>query len=346
MFNKNLKYYRLKKNMTKAALATACGVSPMTISNYESGKRKPDMDMINQLAEVLGIHVVDFLASRNDTLSIEHGEFRKKSILTKSEQEYVHEAVEEYFSRFFSAVNMFGGDPLPEAPECNCLSISGNYETDAASLREYFDLPKSGPIEDLVALLENKGFLVLFLDIKNDAFSGINGFVNGYPYIAIREDMNVMRKRTTLVHELAHILFSWEGSVVNEEKHATAIAGAFLITREDLYRKLGQKRSSMTRDMTLVCREYGISTYLLATRAVQVGIMSEGAARTFFIKANKAGWRSGEPEWEIKSESPTLFKSLVYRAVSEEDLGMQRAAELLREPYSEIEKYCADVVGV
>ena len=51
MFAKNLKYYRLKKNMTKAALADACGVSPMAISNYESGKRKPDIEIINKHAE-------------------------------------------------------------------------------------------------------------------------------------------------------------------------------------------------------------------------------------------------------------------------------------------------------
>ena len=45
----NLKYYRLKKNMSMKDLAEACGVSSMTISNYESGKRKPDMDIINKL---------------------------------------------------------------------------------------------------------------------------------------------------------------------------------------------------------------------------------------------------------------------------------------------------------
>ena len=72
MFEKNLKYYRLKNNMSMKDLAEACGVSSMAISNYESGKRKPDMDTINKLAEVLGVYVVDFLASRNTNLSFKH----------------------------------------------------------------------------------------------------------------------------------------------------------------------------------------------------------------------------------------------------------------------------------
>lgn len=346
MFEKNLKYYRLKKGMTKAALAEECGVSPMAISNYESGKRRPDMAIINKLAKALGVHVVDFLSSRNDSLNFVHGEFRKKAVLTKSEQEYIREAVEEYFGRFFTAVDYLGGDPLAEKPKHKPLTITGDYEVDAAKLRNYFELPKYGPVEDIVAIIENQGFLVLFLDIENDAFSGMNGYVNDYPYIIIRSGMNVMRKRTTIVHELAHLLFDWSKVELDEEKYATAIAGAFLITRKDLFRELGQKRTSMTWDMTLVCKEYGISTYMLATRASQVGILSKGAAKEFYIKANKLHWRTEEPDWGIKQEETNLFKQLVLRAVNEENLGIKRAAELLKVPYTTVEKECGVFPGV
>ncbi|MBQ0071755.1 MAG: helix-turn-helix transcriptional regulator, partial [Spirochaetales bacterium] len=42
MFHKNLKYYRLKKNWTKQDLAKAIGVTPVAITHYESGERRPD----------------------------------------------------------------------------------------------------------------------------------------------------------------------------------------------------------------------------------------------------------------------------------------------------------------
>ena len=84
MFNKNLKYYRLKNNMSMKELASLAGVSPMAISHYESGERKPGMETIKALAQALGVKVTDFLSSRNENLVFVHGEFRKGSKLSGS----------------------------------------------------------------------------------------------------------------------------------------------------------------------------------------------------------------------------------------------------------------------
>ncbi|MCR4734830.1 MAG: helix-turn-helix domain-containing protein, partial [Treponema sp.] len=109
MFNKNLKYYRLKKNMSKKDLAEACGVTPMAITNYEQGTRRPEIEIINKMAKALDVGVADFIIARNENLMFVHGPFRKNSALAKSQQEYVKEAVEEYFGRFFEAVDYLGG---------------------------------------------------------------------------------------------------------------------------------------------------------------------------------------------------------------------------------------------
>ena len=53
MFSKNLKYYRLMKSLSKKELANKVDVTPMAISNYESGIRKPEMDILKKIAEVL-----------------------------------------------------------------------------------------------------------------------------------------------------------------------------------------------------------------------------------------------------------------------------------------------------
>ena len=147
------------------------------------------------------------------------------------------------------------------------------------------------------------------------------------------------RKRTTILHELAHLMFVWDENV-DEEKYATAIAGAFLITEKDLFRELGQRRTMLTKDLILVCEEYGISMYLLVKRASQVGIMSESLATDFYIKANKANWREKEPRRVRFLEEPMLFKQLVFRAVNEEGVSLQRGAELLKVPYADMKRYC------
>ena len=55
MFSKNLKYYRLKKNMNKKELASLVGVTPMAISHYENGMRRPGMEVVKALAKALDV---------------------------------------------------------------------------------------------------------------------------------------------------------------------------------------------------------------------------------------------------------------------------------------------------
>jgi len=342
MFEKNLKYYRLKKNMTKKKLADACGVTPMAISNYENGKRRPDMATIKKMAEALDVKVADFLAARNTDITIKHGEFRKQSTLTKGEQEYVREYVEEYFGRFFDAVDFLGGDPLPAPLSIGSITITGNVQTDANKLRKELGFSDSGPIGDIVGILENKGVLVLEMEIDNDKFSGMSGQVNRYPYVVINETMRPERKRTTIIHELAHLLFDWDiiPAGLTEEKYATIVAGAVLIPDKDIIRELGQKRTAITKDMILTCEEYGISTYLLVKRASQAGIISPNLEKNFYIKANKVNWKKNEPNMVEHYETPKLFEQLVYRAINEEGVSIQRGAELLHKTYQEVLGFC------
>ena len=95
MFGKNLKYYRLKNNMSMKELADLIHISPMAISYYEKEERKPDMQTIKELAKALHIKVTDFLANRDASLKFCHGEFRKNSRMSAKQQEFVKEEVEE-----------------------------------------------------------------------------------------------------------------------------------------------------------------------------------------------------------------------------------------------------------
>ena len=121
------------------------------------------------------------------------------------------------------------------------------------------------------------------------------------------------------------------------EKQVTAISGAFLLPQNDLIRELGIRRYDVTKDMLLVCIEYGVSAYLLVKRAETAGIISSTVAQRFYLRAAKAGWQKNEPS-RIAPESPTLFKQLVYRAVNEGEISIQRGAELLEIPFSEVAK--------
>lgn len=337
MFSKNLKYYRLKNSLSKKELADRVNVSSMAITNYESGVRKPNMDILKSLAKELGVKVSDFLAVRNENLVFCHGEFRKNTTLTAANQEYVCESVEEYVSRFMTVVEILGGDVLPHAPLIHALELSDDNEKNAAALRMHLGLALDGPIDNLIGTLENKGILVILIDIDNSKFSGMNGTVNGRPYIVINSNMTTERNRSTIIHELSHLMFIWPGDMDDKEieKNATAIAGAVLFPKSDVIRELGVHRNSIAKDMILTAIEYGISMMLLVTRAKLCNVIHERVAKDFYIQASSHNWRTNEPS-RIKKEIPSLFEQLVYRAISENDISIQRGAELLQIPYDKV----------
>lgn len=341
MFSKNLTFYRLKNHMTKKDLAIKCHLTPMAISNYESGKRMPNMEQLKVLASALGITVSDFLAVRNNNIQFCHGEFRKKSNLTLKRQNYIRESVEEYFNRFFTAVELLGGDVLPNAPACHSLELNDDIEKNGLALRMHLGLAAEGPIGNLISILENKGILVYALDIEENGFSGMNGFVNNHPYIIINNRMTTERNRSTISHELAHLFFKWPQSM-NEgdcEQLATAIAGSFLFPADDALRELGISRHGISNDMTMICKEYGISMFMLAKRARINNIITEQAEKQFYIQANNKGWRTNEPT-RIAPEVPSLFNQLVFRAVCEEEISIQKGAELLKVPFNNVATHC------
>lgn len=342
MFGKNLKYYRLKNNMSMKELADLVHISPMAISHYEKEERRPDMHTIKALAKALHVRVTDFLANRDATLVFCHGEFRKNSKLSARQQEFIKAEVEEYFGRFFQTVNILGGEVLPDYPELHSLALSESAEENAYKIRDKLELSKNGPIGGLIEILENKGFLVYLCDIENDDFSGMNGTVNGRPYIIINKNMNSQRIRSTIVHEMAHLMFQWPKDMIDKdvEHMANAISGAFLFPISDIIRELGVRRSAITNDMAGVCKEYGISMYTLVMRANKSGIVNDHVAQKFYISINRAGWRINEPP-RAKEEETRLFYQLVYRAVSENLITAQKGAELLHESYEKVAKECS-----
>lgn len=54
---KNIKQLRVQKNMTQDELAEKLFVTRQTVSNYETGRSRPDVDMLVKIAEVLGTDI-------------------------------------------------------------------------------------------------------------------------------------------------------------------------------------------------------------------------------------------------------------------------------------------------
>lgn len=344
MLGKNLRYYRLTRGLTMAQLASLTNVSQMSISNYEKGKRRPSMEVLKKLTLALDIRLVDLLKVSNPNLQFAHGEFRKASALTQSKQEMIRLFVEDYCTRFFQAVHHLPGTVLPAPLPIHQLPFSDNSEANARELRRYLKLPEQGPVRNLIGHLENLGVIVFFLDSEIENFFGMNGLSCARPYIVLNKGMSVERIRTTLMHEVCHFAFQWPENLSDSdlERHATEIAAAFLIPGPDVIRELGEKRSHISKDFVLVCREYWIAKSLLVLRAGRLNILEDKVVRQFFIVRNKTYGKKNEPSYLPASakEKPTLLEQLVFRAVAEDFISAQKGGELLHMPTQAVQEAC------
>lgn len=62
----NITYLRNRSNMSQAELATKVGCSRSTIGMYETGKREPDIETLEALADIFNVNM-DFLTGRNES---------------------------------------------------------------------------------------------------------------------------------------------------------------------------------------------------------------------------------------------------------------------------------------
>lgn len=179
------------------------------------------------------------------------------------------------------------------------------------------------------------------LNIEDDKFSGMKGFLNDRPYIVINMELSPEQNRSTIAHELAHLVFIWPEEMEDQdiEDRATAISGAFLFPKSDVERELGIHRTVVSKDMVYVAKEYGVSMFLLVKRAQVLGIISESVAKDFYIAASQVGWRKNEPS-RVEKELPTFFEQLVFRAINENEISVQKGAELLNMPFDEVTSRC------
>ena len=337
MIGKNLRYYRQLAGLSQDKLAEMVGITKMTISNYENNKRDADSDMVIKLSDALNIKASALLLNFKGSAVITHAEFRKKSGMSFSSIDMLYEKIDRYLGRFHVVLDVLGDAVLPKVTTITKVPFV-DIETSGLKMREFLSISSTGPVGNIVDALENRGIIVCQLDFADNHFSGINGTLNGRPYIAVNKLMPSERQRFTLIHELAHILFSIPDDV-NEEKTVDKITGAFLFPKDDVIREIGYSRTNICGELRPLQQEYGISMQSILIRAKQAGCITTSIYEEHQKWISKNGLRKDEKSG-LAIEYSTLFEKLVVRAVSEDMINMNKASELLELPYNDVQQLC------
>ncbi|BCO09326.1 DNA-binding protein [Desulfolithobacter dissulfuricans] len=327
--------------MSMAALAEKAGaiVSKQAISKYEKGQIKPSSEVLLALARALDVKADYFF--RSSRVAINSLEFRKKSRLSKKAEEQIKYQTINFLEKYLELEDILNIPPGFDNPvsEKKILSYA-DIERAAREIREKWKLGE-GPVPHLIELLEDKGYKIYEVaDFEN--FDGLSGFVSGMeiPVIAVYRNSDLVRKRFTVAHELAHLLLDFSGvDEKSTEKLCHDFAGALLLPEKVLLEELGKHRNRITEwELKKLKGIFGISMQAIMARAKRLGIISENSYRLFCIYTSKHGWRKKEPGRYEGREVANRFKQLVYHAAAEQIISFSKAAELLNKSVSEFER--------
>lgn len=315
---KSIRYYREQKDVSQQWLADAIGVSKMTVSNFESDKRYPNVEMVKKICKALGITIGKLMSYKED-IEIAEAVFHNSNKLTKAEKSTILAQVRLNVQMYHDACMCANAEVDENRLPKEKIPMGTDLEIIAAYMREMLHLSASEPVGNLVQTLENNGVFITIIKRSEIAksFSSLAAMTtNGVPIVAVSSALDRCGQREELAHALAYLMFS----DVNERVLNNAVE-YFLLPSEDIIRELGRKRKNLcAKEIRIIAEKYGVSEQCVVCRVKEEGIISRK-------------WQSNIQNIivdERKEELPTRLLQMMLRAYTEGEISISRAAELLQ----------------
>ncbi|SRR5712691_510791 len=314
-------------------------VSAQAIGKYERDEMMPSSSVLLALAKALTV-TPDYLLSKRE-VKLAEIDFRRHTAAGEKEQRAVEAIVLDYAERYIQLEELLPGvATVWKAPTEKEFNIKAPEEAEHAAdaLRAMWKLG-IGPINSMMELLEDKGIKVVEVQMP-ESVSGSKAFAkqkdkDASALIVVNSNHNGERQRFTLAHELGHLVLRFPASLSEkqQEKAADRFAGAFLITRELLYKLVGKSRHVIELgELISLKRFFKVSIAALVVRCGQLGILAKTSYAKMFawLKANGlADVGAAEPE-PLPKEVATRMKRLCLRGIAEGVISESKALSLLR----------------
>jgi transcriptional regulator with XRE-family HTH domain len=205
-------------------------LSKQALSRLETGEQSPDSDILSKLCSASNVTLDYFF--KDASVELDQVEFRKLKKLPVKEQERVVSTTKEYLERYLELENLLGITDRASFP-LRSYAIK-SLEDIPGAVKAMRDILKAGndPIYNCVELLEEHNVKV-YRVIADPSFSGMSTIVGGEVAVIVfndHEDIPLVRKRFTILHELAHLFLDLNGFDEKAyEKFCDAFAGAVLL---------------------------------------------------------------------------------------------------------------------
>lgn len=310
--------------------AIAHKLNKQALQRLETEEAEPDSQTVSLLSKALKVTADYFF--RQSTVTLDDLRFRKLKKLPVKEQEKVKANTVDFLERYLELEDMMGIDnEIPFTPKAYRIKKIEDVEKATIELRKNWKLGED-PLPNIVEMLEENNIKVYLLD-ADKSFSGMSTVLNekiGVIVLNKSEEIPVVRRRFSALHELAHLHLDLSSFEEKEaEKMCDYFAAAMLLPASKIRDALGEKRTNIVmKELFIIAGQYGISLSAIAYRAFSLGIISASYHKFFMINYNR--FKTKEKEFGVYNgdELPIRFLQLLIRAVAEDIISTTKAAAL------------------
>ncbi|WP_019299122.1 helix-turn-helix domain-containing protein [Lactococcus garvieae] len=332
LFNpRQLTSARLARGFTIKDLSEKAEVSRQAISSYESGKASPKLETALKIANVLDFPV-NFLYDKSMILPESTTYFRKRSAATNVASKMQEERL-VYSVKVYEQLTKYVNIPevnLPELVNIDLSEITDDLIAEKAQeLRKLWGVDNESPIENVIALAEVNGVVVVESNMANDNLDAVSRWYKTRPFIMLTDNReSSVRRRFNVAHELGHIILhnavendEYDNKIIKKmENQAHLFASNFLMPNEAFMKSL---LSTSPENYVNLKNYWKVSIQAMIFKTAYLELINEDRKLYLNKQISFKKWRKKEPLDDILLvEKPTLnkkiFKMITENKVKEE----------------------------
>ncbi len=313
---------RERRGLTGKKLAEMIEKTPGAVSQFETGRSKPDLSTFLRLSMALGVPSLFFARRPASSIPFDYCHFRARRSVAQRERK-INVRWGELLLELIDFLELKGvvfPEDVISSFEFEYGEVWGNenIEFAATRLRRHLGLGV-GPIPHIVKLLESKGIFVFPLPTSHIDVDAYSVWAGLRPCVMLALNKSASRARFDAAHELGHLVLHRDKKPggADMEREVDRFAGAFLAPRESFAAEC-PRRWNFEVFLRLKHR-WRISIAGLVVRGYQLGILSHASYTTAFRELSEHGYRKAEPgEWP--HERPSLLTQAMHLLKGHVDL--------------------------
>lgn len=342
---------RDSRGLTQVALADLINRTSSSISRWEAGNQSPEPEALETLARALNLPVTFFMRPRaafGDNPMF----FRSMASTTQTQRrracgrlhwaEEIALTLQDWLD--FPTVNV----PRLDASDYREIDES-DIERLAADCRRAWGLG-TGPIADVLLVMENAGICVVKEEVGSAAMDGLSHWsdTDNRPYVLLAADKaTCVRSRLDAAHELGHLVLhghirektlSDSASFKEIERQAFLFAGAFLLPGESFATEVW---SPSLNGLLPLKERWKVSLGAMVKRCRTLGMINDEYEQRLWKHYSARGWRKAEPlDDTLPIESPRLLSRSIRLLIDESVRTREQLLDDFRLTASDVESLC------